>query len=86
MTVRIAIDPNVCVQGWDGTYSGFEAVRPLGAPLAVGDPVLALEPIDGIVTDATVTGVDPEKKLVYLAVDWRGWRDDPEAADDPARE
>lgn len=96
MTVRITIDPNVRVRG-NQTYAGFEDVQEAGnlgvsrmsradGPLAAGDKVLAVEAEDGIVTDATVVDVDHERQLVFLAVDWRGWRDDPEATDDPSCE
>jgi len=84
VTARITIDPNVRVRG-NQTYSGFEDIQ-AGAPVAVGDKVLAVEAEDGIVTDAAVTDVDEERRLVYLEVDWRGWRDDPAAAEDPACE
>ena len=33
-----------------------------------------------------VTDIDHEHDLVYLAVDWGGFREDPEATDDPACE
>jgi uncharacterized Rossmann fold enzyme len=72
MTARIVIDPNVRIRG-NQTYSGFKDVQ---GPIAVGDKALAVEAEDGIVTDAEVTDIDEEKRIVYLAVDWRGWRDD----------
>lgn len=85
MTVRIEIDPNVRVRG-NKTYAGFEDIQAAGqltrtrpdhadGPIAVGDKVLAWESEDDIVTDAEVVGIDYERRLVYLAVDWRGWRD-----------
>ena len=43
--------------------------------------MLAWESEDDIVTDAVVVDVDREKQLVYLAVEWRQWRD--RAEDDP---
>jgi hypothetical protein len=96
VTVRITIDPNVRVRG-NKTYAGFEDIQEQGnlglsrperadGPLAVGDKVLAVEVEDGIVTDAEVVDIDHENRFVYLAVDWSGFRDDPEAADDPACE
>lgn len=94
MTVRMAIDLNVRVRG-DQTYSGFEDVRIPGASaddpvdlagIRPGTAVLAFEPGTGIVADATVTAVDEEARLVYLAVDWGSFRDDPEAEEDPSCE
>lgn len=96
MTVRIAIDLNVRVRGRQ-TYAGFEDVREgrgfsrartsaVNGPVEVGDKVLAVEPEDRIVADAVVVDIDEERQLVYLSVDWQGFRDDPEAADDPACE
>jgi len=89
MTVtRIEIDPNVRVRG-SKTYAGFEDVQergeltrtrpPDGAPVSVGEKVLAWESEDNIVTDAVVVDVDYEKRFVYLAVEWSQWR---EAADE----
>lgn len=88
VTTRIVIDPNVRVRG-NQTYAGFEDVQAQGnlgrarlshadGPVAAGDRVLAVEAESGIVTDATVVDVDSERELVYLAVDWGGFRDDPE--------
>jgi hypothetical protein len=72
MRARIEIDPNVRVRG-NQTYTGFEDVQ--GArSVCVGDMVLAWEREDDIVTDAHVVDVDEERRLVYLAVDWHGWR------------
>jgi hypothetical protein len=84
-TVRVEIDPNVRVRG-NKTYAGFEDVQQAGqltvtrlshpvSPVSVGDKVLAWESEDDIVTDAEVVDVDQERQLVYLAVDWSGWRD-----------
>ena len=42
--------------------------------------MLAVEPFDGIIADATVVDVDQESKLVWLAVDRSSFRDDPGAA------
>jgi hypothetical protein len=78
VTVRIAIDLNT--RGWD------VARLPAGCTVSFGDSVLAVEPFDGIVADATVVDVDRESKLVWLAVDRTSFRDDPEAAEDPACE
>lgn len=86
MTVRIVIDPNVRVRG-NKTYSGFEDIQAAGqltrtrscradGLIAVGDKVLALEEEDRIVADAEVVDIDEERQVVYLAVNWGGWRDD----------
>jgi hypothetical protein len=94
MTVRIAIDLNVRVRG-NQTYAGFGDVRIPGSPddapllledIKPGTAVLAVEEESGIVADAVITDVDQEKALVYLAVDWKSFRDDPEATEDPACE
>lgn len=75
--IRIAVDLNVRVQG-HRTYAGFEDV--VGAAnadhlVAVGDKVLAWEPEDDIVTDATVCAVDEATRIIYLDVDWYAFRD-----------
>ncbi len=82
MTIRIAIDLNVRVRG-NQTFSSLDDAD---GPVSVGDKVLAVEVETGIMTDATVTYVSDEHRFVYLAVDWASFRDDPEAADDLARE
>jgi hypothetical protein len=75
LPVRVTVDPNVRVRG-NQTFSGLEDAD---GPLAAGDKVLAVWEETGRVTDAEVTDVDEDKRLVYLAVDWRGFRgDDPE--------
>lgn len=79
MTARVAVDMNV--RG--GTVAGIDDA---GGPVAIGDQVLAVDPFDGLVTDGTVLDMDQEKRLLYLAVDWGTFRDDPEAGDDPACE
>jgi hypothetical protein len=60
------------------------------ASLAVGDKVLAVEPSDGIIGDAEIVGErmigDPPYRVLYLAVDWKSFRDDPEATEDRACE
>lgn len=75
--IRIVVDLNVRVQG-HRTYAGFEDV--VGAtdpdhPVAVGDKVLAWEREDDIVTDATVCAVDEGCRIIYMDVDWHGFRD-----------
>lgn len=79
VTVRIAIDLNV--RG--GNSAPLTAADGL---VSVGDEVLAVEPFDGIVADATVVDLDDEQGMVYLAVDWGTLRDDPAAQDDPGCE
>jgi hypothetical protein len=78
LTVRITIDLNG--HGWDVAH------LPDDCQVSFGDNVLAVEPFDGIVADATVVDIDRESKLVWLAVDRGSFRDDPEATEDPACE
>lgn len=94
VTVRIAIDLNVRVRGGQ-TYVGFEDVRIPGFSaddpvdlehIRPGTPVTAFEEETGVIADATVTAVDEEARLVYLAVNWQSFRDDPEAGEDRACE
>ena len=68
MTVRILIDLNVRVEG-NRTYAGFEHVRGSGV-LSTGVSVEVLEEESGLVGQATITDIDPERELVYLEVDW----------------
>jgi hypothetical protein len=82
MTVRIAVDLNVRVRG-NQTYSSLDDAD---GPVAVGDMLTVFEAETGITANAQVTDVDQERQLVYLAVDWSSFRDDPEATDDPACE
>lgn len=71
---RVQVDLNVRVRG-NKTYAGYEDVVPEGAPVAVGEQVLVWEAEDDIVTDGTVIELDDEKQIIYLDVDWRGFRD-----------
>lgn len=66
MKTRIAIDPNIRVRG-NGTYAGLEDAN---GPLAVGDAVEVFEPESGLAGQGSVTGVDNERELVYLSVEW----------------
>ena len=80
----VEVDLNVRVRG-NRTFAGFEDVTPgdatvtrltkASAPVTVGEKVLAVEPEDGICTDATVIDINEEKQLIYLAVDWHGFRE-----------
>jgi hypothetical protein len=92
VTVRIAIDLNVRVKqdfpGVEpGTVTRARASKADG-PVTAGDKVTVWA--DDIIGDAEVVGErmigDPPYRVVYLAVDWKSFRDDPEAADDPACE
>ncbi len=67
MTARVAIDLNVRVRG-DQTYAGLEDVQ---GTVVVGGHVEVYEPESGLTGPAEVTEVDRERRLVYLAVDWR---------------
>jgi hypothetical protein len=63
---RIRIDPNVRVRG-NQTFSTFDDCDRIPA---VGDQVTAYEDEDGIEGPAVCTGIDEDKRLVYLRVDW----------------
>lgn len=66
MTTRIAIDPNVRVRGND-TYSGFEDVA---GELAVGADVEVFVEETELVGQGRIAEIDPDRRLVYLSVDW----------------
>lgn len=73
MTVRVTIDLNTRVRG-SQSYAGLEDAD---SPVVAGQAVLAVEAETGLVTNAIVTDVDRDRRLMYLAVDWRGLRADP---------
>ncbi|MEU2106472.1 hypothetical protein [Nocardia sp. NPDC019255] len=70
---EIVIDPNVRADN-GVTYSGFEDVR--GELPKAGEFVLAREIESNVITEAIVTRVDEDSKLIYLAVAWSRLRDD----------
>lgn len=82
--IQVVIDLNVRVRGGH-TFAGYEDIRPgtatytrLGnatAPVRIGDKVLAVEEEEQICTYAEIISVDRERELVFLAVDWHGFRD-----------
>jgi len=73
---RVTVDLNVRVRKHE-TYGGFEDVTGADpASLRWGDRVLVVEAESRIFTDAIVTAVDTDKRLVYLVPDWHGFRDD----------
>ena len=82
---RFEIDLNVRVRG-DKTYAGFEDLQPgtvtyarpdhVPPELAVGQPVLVVEPEDAIIADGQIVEIDHERRFVYIAVDWHSFRDD----------
>lgn len=82
MTVRIPVDFNER----DRNGRAYGHLAKASGPVAAGDKVLAVEPFDGIMADAVVAEVSEGRGLAWLEVDWRSFRDDPEAADDPACE
>jgi hypothetical protein len=82
VTVRVTVDLNVRVRG----NQAYSTVEDADGPVAVGDKVLAVEQETGVWADATVTEVDGARGLVYLAVDWGSFRDDPDTSEDPACE
>lgn len=72
MTIEATIDPNVRV-GHNLTFAGFEDIRPdrvVPTVLSSGLTIKVIEPEAGISGWAEVVGVDYEKAIVYLAVDW----------------
>lgn len=67
----------------DGPVSVGDAVhvvepfeKTVADAIVVGQKVIAFEGESGLAGDAVVTEVDPEKRLIYLAVDWHSFRDD----------
>lgn len=72
---RIEIDLNVRTRN-NETYAGIEDADTNDPN--VGDEVYVVQSEDEIIGDATITRIDLEKDLVYLAVDWTSLRDDPE--------
>ena len=66
MRVRVRIDLN------SRTPDGLVRTRMSSAarPVRVGEPVLAYEPEDGVVAEATVAAVDDDLGFLYLDVDW----------------
>lgn len=82
--IHVEVDLNVRVKGGQ-TFYGFEEVRPgmatrartwdASGPARVGDKVLAIQSDDAICADAQIVGLDRERHLVYLTVDWGGFRD-----------
>lgn len=71
MSVAIAIDPNLRIDG-NNTLAGFEDVI-LGtiADLDGGLPVEVREVESGIVGDGHVLRVDRLRRLIELSVDWK---------------
>lgn len=70
MKTRIVIDPNVRVRK-NQTFAGFEDV--FGIPV-VGGLVEVVEVESGVTGPATVTEIDHDRNLVYLAVEWAALR------------
>ena len=86
MTVRIAIDLNVRVSGNQTYASLLDDVDPPGTRLDTEDQVIVYERETSIESAATVTRADYATNLVYLWVDWSGFREPEGAEDDPACE
>lgn len=68
--MRIAIDPNVRVEG-NQTYGGFEDLFGDVDVLQVGDWLTVMCQETDIEGNAKVTRIDHESRLIYLAVDWK---------------
>ena len=66
MTTTVTIDPNIRVRD-NLTYAGFEDIT---GPFFEGALVTVLEVESGLVGKGRITSTDPEKRLVYLRVDW----------------
>jgi hypothetical protein len=82
---HVTVDLNVRVRKHE-TYSGFGDVTGADpAALRWGDRVLAVEAESRICAEAIVTGLDAEKRLVYLVPDWHGWRDLEGSAEEAGR-
>lgn len=70
MSVSIAIDPNLRVEG-NATIAGFEDV--LGGTvgnLANGMTVEVFEPESGLVGVGRVMEIDQTRRLIHLGVEW----------------
>lgn len=67
---RVQIDLNVRL----GRTRTFSAFRHCDRIPAVGEPVVVYEPEAGIEGPAVCSGIDEDKQLVYLDVDWPGLR------------
>lgn len=75
---RVVVDPNGTVEG-DLSWSVALLEDADRLPEA-GEVVLAVQPEEGepdYVSSAVVRHVDHEKGLIYLSVDWAGFREEP---------
>jgi hypothetical protein len=74
--MRITIDPNIRIEtNW--TYAGFGDVFGNADELSPGDWVTAMWEETDQIADAKVVGIDYERKLIDLAIDWSSFREDP---------
>lgn len=64
---RAEIDLNIRMRG-GGTYVGFED---LSRPVKLGEQVVVFESGTELAGDGYVKRIDPIKKIVVLAVDWK---------------
>lgn len=70
MTIEIAIDPNVRVAG-NLTYAGFEdLIHGSADTIAPGEAVIVREVEADLVGCGIVTGIETDKQLIFLLVDW----------------
>lgn len=77
MSIEIIIDPNVRTEG-NRTYGGFEDVRGgFVDDLSPGDQVTVVEEESDVIGEATVYQINPERRLVYLVVNWSSLRPRP---------
>lgn len=69
-----------CADGPVSIGDAVHVVEPsdgiIGDAIVVGQRVIACERESGTAGDAVVTEVDPEKRLIFLAVDWRSFREE----------
>jgi hypothetical protein len=80
---RVAIDLNVRTgTGGQLTFTGFEDTVGDAPVPRIGTSVLACETESGIEAPAIVVDRNDERRLLYLAVAWREFRDMPDREDD----
>lgn len=71
MTVSIAIDPNLRIDN-NATLAGFEDVLSGSiSELGGGLSVTVEEPESGAIGNGHILAIDPVKRLIQLAVDWK---------------
>jgi hypothetical protein len=74
--MRISIHPDIRTES-NWTYAGFGDVFGNVDELSPGDWVIAMWEEADQIADAKVLGIDYERKLIDVVVDWPSFRDDP---------